>query len=137
MAKYLRCGMSENLYHTKDNNGIELILQKFEADVIDFVRELPTASKIRLVGISDTEIENYLSSRCKNLQDYVVEILSKKWRDRQTDSKLILSQFEFEELGFRTFSELKRQAKRNKLAINELYSIVNHFTKDDSDWYCP
>ena len=135
--KELRCGRTEKTYVVREKTGHRFLVKNFEAGVVGYIRSLPVESKLTLIGVSATDLERAFKKRSDDLSELVIKILSAKWLDRETDTKFILKEVEFERLGYRTFQKLKNQAKSRALSLHELDCIIEYMTIDGGEWYCP
>lgn len=123
----------------KFKNGKTSFFEQHEAEVILQILELDIDQRIALIGVSDSELAEYLIEEKKKAKHLALELLSTRWKDRETDMTFTLSDFEFEfpDMGFVRFKDIKYMIKKDKLSIGELQLIINHFESENSCWYAP
>jgi len=110
--------------------------QGFEANMVTTLRELPSETRMFLMQITEQESLNYFKNKRKSYREYVLELLSKKWYDRETDNRFTLKHFECEFIdGNPNYQKVKYMVKKDQLSIETLSKIVNFFTKDFSELY--
>jgi len=116
--------------------GEKYYFKGFEANMVSNLKELPAETRISLMWLKEQECLDYFKIKRQSYREYALEILSKKWYDRETDHRFTLKHFECEFIeGHPTYQNVKYMVKKDQLSIETLSKIIDFFTKDFSELY--
>ena len=130
----------ENRFHQEfytDSDGTKRAISAWHMEAIDVLKEVPRKTRAALVGFDPVVMEELYTEIKKDLENEVCDILSKKWISRETSTKLVLAETEFQELNWISFKEIKRRSRLGRLTCRELMMVVEYFEGIDCEWRVP
>lgn len=117
-------------------NNEPYLLKGFEANLVSVLRKLPAKTRIQLMNLSEDDCLQHFKEKREHYREVALELLGRKWFDRETDMKFTLKNFECEFIeGFPTYQKVKNDIKKDKLTIDQLSKVINFFTEDYSELY--
>jgi hypothetical protein len=106
----------------------------YDAEVVFDIRRRSVFERLSIVDVNFNEMEAALHKVKPKVQEYCVHLLKKPWYDRETDTRLVLSNFDHTERNI-TYQQVLNRVKRGSYSIGEMFEIMDEFVKNDSPWY--
>lgn len=123
---------AENPIIYKMMDGTEITIGKNVADFWERILSLPVIYRVQLLGLTEENVEDFLSAKRIGLSLMISEFLKKKWKWRESGENVVLDdmlEFEFPHLG--KLKQIKKDIKQNKLSIKMLQELHDFFNNEE------
>lgn len=116
-------------------DGKMVVIGNSDQDFFRQLCELPAHAKIKLMGLTSEDMEEYMKWENKQLRLEVIDILNKDWSWRETGDP-IESFAEIPGIKDASITQVKANiSKGRKFSTHDLKLIIEFFTGDRSDVY--
>lgn len=118
-------------------NGKKITIGKSDLDFFGKLIRLPAQTKIEMMELSVSEMEQYINNLRKSKSKLLIDVLSQKWLWRETGEEAFITADMIPGINLKQDEMLLKCKSKRPFKLNEVELILDFFLNERSEVYLP
>lgn len=116
-------------------NGNKVQIGKYDLGFFRKLQKLPPQTKIRMMCLSAEEMQKHISEEKKRANEYLIELLSKKWYWRAEGDEAEITNEMIPGVELSAIEILKKSKSKRPLSLTQINAVIHFYTKENTEVY--